>query len=625
MPKTDISQLQRGTSKRTATVSIGFCALLCVAVLCSIAIVGRVGEWRHTKVEVNPAEKWIAGLHGVLVHLGGRDAAMEKATAPLLSITTLLSDSILHGATDAYRGYNDNEFAAGLSKRQGGGILDIFKPITDAISGAIGAIGNSILGDLQVPLLFLGIGTGTGAVQGLNLTTVERSKQVAQKVASDNGADASGINLGVQNLGMGLAASILGAINISSLIQPNPDTLPLVATALGEGIGNGAAAGFHINSNLKPPNDSTISGLVGTLAFGLTKSISSNINISRLMPRDSSGNLMKILPVAATGLGKGLGKGVSIGLELQDDTPVPIQTMPDGSPDFGGIAEGFAQALTSGILGNGTIKKLMSGLGNSQGSGFSLPGGSSPNLGLVAQGIARGLLQGAGDALQSIGGVQAFMDNSAVIPVGGLPNVTLQFDDSVGGTASGFGMGLGGQGVLVGYMIYNNMTGPKRVARSIAVATEIRTDISVIKSRQAESTGQAQGLNLSAIVNADTVSTGLQMGVDALTCQGVGGLLLVLQGLMSSGILSISSPGGSENITATIKQVIPVGIMSFSNDGNTYEIDGQKISDSLGRRSGISADSLIINGHPGSRFLAFFIIHGKCPCLDIHVIRNAFF
>ncbi len=73
----------------------------------------------------------------------------------------------------------------------------------------------------------------------------------------------------------------------------------------------------------------------------------------------------------------------------------------------------------------------------------------SVDLGSVAQGFARGFVQGAGDAVQSIGGIPALLNGTAHASLSPVPDGTVAFNDSVGGAATGFGQGLGGQLVLV--------------------------------------------------------------------------------------------------------------------------------------------------------------------------------
>ncbi|KAJ9150797.1 Cytochrome b/b6/petB-like protein [Pleurostoma richardsiae] len=651
------------------------------------------------------------------------------------------------------------------------------KPLTSALSG----IGSAVAGDLAGPAMFLGVGVGEGAAQGLKLATAATTKQVAGKVVADNGMEATGLNPAVQNLGLGTSATLLGAVNISSLFGSSTVDLPAVVLAAAEGIGNGTASGLRLSSAadaLEPPKGSDLPSLAGTLGFGVTKTVASSVNLSALSangldissltggtplsvialslaqgigngtasglklvstpitpPSGSSaadtlgafgfgltdsitrnidlkaisqssnfnlgsvvpdigaaalsfgqglgngttaglklsttatspdtagsdipsiaGNfafglsksvtenintsslfssfsgpnttdmLVKFLPSAASGLGKGLGEGVSVGLGLQPESAVAIQTTSNGTIDVSGVVESFAMGLSSRLLANGSITKLLSSTGSKSASEGSLllSGTGSIKIGKVAQGFAIGLVQGAGDAIDSMGGVEALLNGTATTPTGGLPNTTLAFNDTVDGAATGFGQGLGGQGALVAQQLISKLNPGAQTSISTSTANASTLAVStrgisirnsgpspiVLGRRQTTTSSGSSGLNLSIIINADTVSAVAQKGVDALTCQGVGGLLSVLQGLKNSGVIPTNLPANSSgNATNFIEEAIPTGLIRVKNEGNVYELDGQKVVGALGGGLTSAANGVFINGNTVVKFLVFLAIH----------------
>ncbi|WYZ38197.1 hypothetical protein EsH8_III_000111 [Colletotrichum jinshuiense] len=502
------------------------------------------------------------------------------------------------------------------------------KPLTDALSN----LGNSLVADLNGPGLFLGVGIGAGAAQGLNLSTPEKTMEVASKVVADSNMNATGLNPAIQNLGMGLTSTLLGSFNTSSLGNFT-DQLQPIALSLAVGLGNGTVSGLNLSTSadIKPVNDSSIANVVGTFGFGLTKSVVSNVDIKSLlnsaMSANNTGTIMRILPAAASGFGKGLGEGATVGLGLQPDEAVPMQQMPDGSIDFGGISQTFAKGLTSSFLQNGTATQLLSKVGGAMTAsqnGGGIPStidfnGQKIEVSRVAQGFARGFLQGAGDTIQGMGGVQSLFDGNATMPgTGAAPESKVQYDDSLGGAASGFGAGIGGQGVLLVYGLATNPRGTPvpAIAAPAPAATPsnpTRRDLALV-SRQDNSVvsvNTTNGFNLSVVLNAQTISMAGQAGINALTCQGVGGLGLIGLGLFRSKTISLDgiNLNSDNNVTKIIKQVIPTGTIIIRNEGHTYEVDGKAVLDSLDSSLINAANGVQINGMKLPAWIAFLVIH----------------
>lgn len=427
----------------------------------------------------------------------------------------------------------------------------ILSSITSSIGDAFSGIGNSLLQDVNGAGLFLGTGLGAGAAQGLNLSTAAVTTQIAAKVAADNGMNATGINPLIQNAAMGATASLLGSLNLTSLLGSSGPGIDLHALAFGlaTGLGNGTSAGLKLSSQaeaIQAPAGNTTQDIAGTFAFGLSKSITSNINLTALTSGSSSG--------PASGVTKDL------------------------------------------------------------------------NIGMIAQGAAMGLIQGAGDAVNSMGGVQALINGTATMPNTSLPATTMTFNDSVGGAATGFGQGLGGQGTLVGVQLLSKLNvtsllaglsgnntddGDTTGSNGTAVVKRHPLHPLEIIRRQAQVSGGLtdSSFNLSLIINADSISSVAQSAINALTCEGFGGLILVGLGLMSSGTIKTNS-GSSVNSTL-IKEALPKGIIHFTSSGNTFEIDGTVVSETIDQGLFAAASGITINGNTMSKFAAFLVLHSK--------------
>lgn len=428
----------------------------------------------------------------------------------------------------------------------------ILSGLTSSIGSAFSGIGNSLLQDASGAGLFLGTGLGAGAAQGLNLSSATKTMQVAAEVAADNGMNATGLNPLIQNAAMGATASLLGSLNITSLVGAAGGGIDLqaVAFSLATGLGNGTSAGFKLSSQseaIQAPAGNTTQDIAGTFGFGLTKSLTSNINMSSLISGSSG--------------------------------------------------------LTSGLTNN-------------------------LNIGKIAQGAAMGLLQGAGDAINSMGGVEALINGTSTMPTTPLPGTTITFNDSVGGAATGFGQGLGGQGTLVGVQLLSkiNVTSLLEGRPADSTSTSQSTASSnngtvtvrrhsfqpaeiIRRQTQASNSLTANNFNLSLIINADSISSVGQSAIDALTCEGVGGLLLVAMGLFSSG--TINRDGVSSVNSTLVKEALPKGIIHFISSGNKFEIDGTTVSENLDGSLLALANGISINSNTAVKFAAFLMLHSK--------------
>lgn len=484
-------------------------------------------------------------------------------------------------------------------------------------------------GSLDLNGLALGAanGIGNGLSSGLKLSPQAMAMEPPKGNSTADIANTFGFGL-TKSLASNVDTSKLSAnsINLSQFTGGVPTSQ--IAMSLAQGIGNGASSGLKLTqANLAPPAGNTASDALGAFGFGLTNSLTSNLNTTSLTSGGAlqNININQIIPnlgMTAQSFGSGLGSGAAAGLKLNSAVVNPPD--PNGN-DAPSVAGNFAFGLTKSVTENVDLKQLTSGNSPLAGAAGNI------DVGRAAQGVAMGLVQGAGDAVNSMGGLQALINGTATMPQGSaaVPPSTLAFNDSVGGAAMGLGTGLGGQGTLVGVQLLSqlnvtsllegvvgNNTGSGAAAgNGTAVARRSAREVlsSAILPRQESgvtTVSNGNSFNLSVIFNADTISSVTQRVVSALSCEGVGGLVLVALGLLDSGTISTNGVSTGVNVT-TIQQVVPKGLIKFTSDGNQFAIDGQKVIDNLQGNLLSAADGISINGNSAIRFAAFLAIHSE--------------
>lgn len=412
--------------------------------------------------------------------------------------------------------------------------------------------------------------------------------------------------------GFGLTSTVTGNIDLNALgsgamADQVKQQIPAVVLGLAQGLGNGAVSGLKINQAMAPPNGTNVPDIAASFGFGLSQSVASNVDLSALgSGAGTQMMLMQMLPQAASGFGKGLGEGIPIGLGISPDMGmIPAQMMPNGSLDVSNAAENFAMGLTSRVLANGTLSKLMS----MQSSGAGLLGGV--DVSKAAGGFARGFLQGAGDSVIAMGGVQALLNGNTTTQTGPIVDTPVQFNDSVNGAAVGFGQGFGSQGVMVVKAIIGQAKIITQKRHIPALGDSVSTDIVTLEPRQTNivvSEGGSTTFNLSTLLNAESISTVLQKGINVLTCEGVGGLGLIALGLVKSGTIPVDAQSTSN--LGQFKDMLPKGVIHFTNEGNTYEIDTQQVLDGLNSGGLLTAaNGVSINGTKAPAFAGFLVVH----------------
>lgn len=572
----------------------------------------------------------------------------------------------------------------------------------------IGALANSgataaLITQIPPAALSLARGLGTGAVSGLKINTA---------VAPPNGTSIPDI---AGNVGFGLSDSFLSNINAGAIAGPAVTALlPLLnpaALALSKGLGNGAVSGLKLNANIQPPNGSSIPEIAGTVGFGLSQSVTSNIDTGALMGGAAVAQLMAVLPPAAlgfaqglgngavtglklnsvpppsgssipdiagsigyglsqsvtsntdytklstdvnatdliirfvpqaaSGLGRGLGEGIPVGLGIQPDPGVvPASMVPNGALDISAVAQNFGLGLTSRLLANGTSSKLLE-MAMSSGVFSGLLGGVS--LGKAVGGLARGFLQGVQDGITAMGGMDAIVNGKSVRPSGTILDTPVNFDDTVGGAATGFGQGFGAQGVITVEALFNHIganTVPSKLKRGLFDPLESRHIVArqlsetvpatILTATPIPSTGRTgaattdptaglgssigssvmNGLgsvNLTALLDADIISRIMQKAIDILTGEGIGGTALVGLGLIDSGTIPVD--GQSIKNLAQLAPILPANPIYFHNEGNAFQINLQALVSQLPDGVVKAADNIEVNGTKVTVFAAFVAIH----------------
>ncbi|OAA41729.1 hypothetical protein NOR_05237 [Metarhizium rileyi] len=512
--------------------------------------------------------------------------------------------------------------SADIPKIAGSLAFGLSRSLSESVNTSSVGLGNILPADLDIgsAVLRAGRGLGSGASLGLGLASDQNFTPPAVTSQSDIPGIAEAFTFGLSN-------SLTDKVNLSSQVGSLGSMLPPIdigATALstGAGLGLGTAKGLGLsNKALAPASPASVNdipNIAGNLAFGLSDAVSGSLNTTDLLARfgGGAGDLLKggvnglvskFGAPAASGLGRGLGKGAAIGLGLQPEgSPEPLESAAAGDVDIAGITQNFAEGLSSRFLANGTIDKLTAGLTEATGGGLgSLT--SSIDIPRLANGFTRGLVTGAGDGVEAIGGIDAILAGQSKPPAGTVPDSKIEFNDSAGGAAVGFGQGLGSSGVV---------TLQKLLARGINLGAILpespkqRRDIeppTKALSLVGREDDVVSGLDLSRFLTASSISTVAQKGVDLLTCDGVAGLLLIGLGLQNSGTVSING-GTSGNVQNILNAVIPNGTIRVVSEGNTFDIDGQKLTKALQSGSGL-LQTLSINGFGLAAYTAFVTLH----------------
>jgi hypothetical protein len=496
-------------------------------------------------------------------------------------------------------------------------------------SGGLGGIVSGLLDKINVndAASALGTGVGSGAAYALKFTTVKPT------------VEATGIDGAVESLGMSLTSSLLSSMGGAGGLTGTGGASGLLgnidiagaASSVGVGVGNGVATAFKLptvnttsaggNSTINAAAQSLSSGLTSTLLEALAPNGFASLASKFGLPAGGAAGLLSNIDLgsAASSVGVGVGKGVATAFKL-----ATVNSTADSSNSINEVAESLTSGLTSTVLeaiapnGISSLKSLGSGLSASALSGTSglLGGFGSINLAQVGEGVGRGLIDGVGEGVQSAGGLQALISGKAVVP-GTITTTQLaasdDFNDSVGGAAMGLARGLGSEGVgLVVSLLHagsltlnvpstsgSNVTaGLKRrdylpeYRRLYKRATADNSSIGGLVSGLGSGVfgGFANSTITSELTN-DNISALLQIGVDELKCEGIGGLSQVGLALFSN------FPKSTFNF-AQLSKIIGNQTIVITSAGNNYTIN---------------TTGLAVNGFSLTATILLVVAHGMNP------------
>ncbi|KAH8680829.1 hypothetical protein BX600DRAFT_428808 [Xylariales sp. PMI_506] len=545
----------------------------------------------------------LGDLAGAGMFLG---VGIGQGTASGLNLTSAANAKVVAAKVVSASGMN----ATGLNPA----IQNLGSGLSSTLAGSVNI--SSLLpsaGALVPAVMGLATGIGDGVVSGLKVNNVAPAAVTsASSNATSTNTTSPSVGDILSTFGFGLTDTIASNINVQQLTsgamsQQLMAQLPSVAQGLAVGLGTGAITGLKVNT-ITPPNSSAVPDVANNFGFGLSQSVASNVNISMFTGNINTAMLMQYLPAAAAGLGRGLGEGVPVGLGVQPDPgTIPMQPMSNGTLDISSITQNFGVGLTSGVLQNGTLSKVMSSV-NLSAVGSSALG--NVDVGKAAEGFARGFVQGASDGIAAMGGVNALFSGKTVSPNVTIVDTPINFNDSVNGAAVGFGQGFASQGIMVANTLINSASTPAR-KRGVSVRYPSRTTAIVVK-RQTNATDTSaasitSGLNLSSLLTTGNIAGAIQMVINVLTCTGIGGLLQVALGLSKSGAISTNATSTLD--LSSLESMLPNGTVHFTSDGNNFDIDLQQVVANLNSSILTAAQGISVNGTKVIPFAVFLVVH----------------
>jgi hypothetical protein len=471
----------------------------------------------------------------------------------------------------------------------------------------------------------------------MNPAAARKLKLRAATNTTGSGFNADAISFGFTKA---LSSSFLGSVDVQALankaMSGSSNLTSMVGPSIvsaGTGFGSGAAQSLGLqNAVAAPVTDANAPApeIAQNFAYQLTTSFLANGTLPALQRKLMSSTMMMnfsaMLGPAAQGAGSGIGQGAAVGLGLQD--PSSAQTPMGGNVAM--VARDFSFRLTSSFLANGTVANLqrkasaLLGSNSSMGQMLDL---KSISVSKAAEGLARGLVDGAGQSIQNMGGFQRILngeDKNAMMADAATPIFNSNgFNDTTGGVATSFGQGLGGEGVNLVLQMFGkgtssesntssssgsstmtmslaspaqpssstNLSTPAIRARSHNPLPAIRRSTSALNTtlKNLNTTIDLSGILTG--VNVTSVDVLLQKGVNALTCKGVGGFSQIFAGLKASGTLNSSSSSSSSAFQ------LPNATFTVTSEGNTFEINPAQ-------------GSIVVNGIPQGKLTNLIIAHG---------------
>ncbi|KAK7510804.1 hypothetical protein IWZ03DRAFT_409223 [Phyllosticta citriasiana] len=271
-------------------------------------------------------------------------------------------------------------------------------------------------------------------------------------------AQAPSANSITEDFTRALSSSFISTSNITGIVKDfiasgGGKILGPATVGLAKGLGSGTAIGLGLQNDVAapPPTGFDIPGISNGFGKSLTTGFLANGTTSRLInifsAAASQGQMM--LGAAAEGLGKGFGGGTASALGLSSSAEPSLQ----GASDIPTVLQAFSRSLTTSFLANGTVGRLESVAGE-------LAGGMMSGMSFekIATGLGVGLIDGGSSAISmttGIGDPSAMMASSAA------------YNDTVGGASTGFGRGLGFEGVKAAFVLLGNSDVAQRAIQTM--------------------------------------------------------------------------------------------------------------------------------------------------------------
>ncbi|KAF1965396.1 hypothetical protein BU23DRAFT_561137 [Bimuria novae-zelandiae CBS 107.79] len=465
--------------------------------------------------------------------------------------------------------------AAAAMGQEPTGILAVAQYLGSGIGAQLApAFGNGT-SDLLVGMAAYALAQGIGqaSASGLNLTQ--------EQFQPTNNSDVMSI---ARNFGLGVTVPIARSLGAQMRLNQVSGTsdfmaqIPQIAAAAGEGLGQGASKGLGLSRSettgalaKRQATDATqmdIPGIVGNFTRGLSQSFLESSNLGMLLSGGAGGFSLdsSSLVSLASGAGKGIGEGISVGLGASPGNgSMALETTTGENQAAELIAEQFTKNLVASLFQNGGIKAIGDTL-TSQAGGLT----TNVDMAKVAEGAARGLVEGSVSAFSEAGGFQKVISGDfpkeLATNLAALPQT--KFNDSLNGSVVAFTRGLSGEGVLLISQMFNmgkNSSSPLPAKRSVdANGGEPFRQM----SRRADMVTPAiDDLTLQGIA---------QSGLDTVTCSGFGGLAALALGIMqgplmkNAGMMDMPTLAPLDDSTLAALSKGPVTIM---NEGNKFTVD----------------------------------------------------
>jgi hypothetical protein len=368
------------------------------------------------------------------------------------------------------------------AEAQASKVASAFNASATGLNLAAQNLGSGLAGQIapslgQSGLTNLPIGPAAFALaSGIGNSTAKALKLTERDFLPSND---SGIVAIAGNLGLGISTPIVSNIDLQAVMKSAggndlaaalTQQLPQIAAAAGNGLGEGARIGLKLGqpsqaasavrkrqTTTDPLQGVDVPGTVNQFTKGFSQSLLTGVDVATLSSSlNLTGNLgdmmdPAMIPALAAGAGSGIGMGLAIGLQFKDANAMGLiaqngNTSSDNA-QTAMAAESFTQNLVSNFLLNSTIL---------QDVGRTLSNNTPAllknlDVAKVAEGFARGTIEGVATALSSIGGLQNLLSgnfsNDALmnVPVLG----ATKFNDSINGSAVGFARGFMGEGAIL--------------------------------------------------------------------------------------------------------------------------------------------------------------------------------